>query len=276
MKKIKKLLLLPLIIIMNISCIGKMSVMTYNIRYNSPNDGENKWEYRKEEVVDLIENYNPDFIGIQEAMPAQLDFLNEHLKSFSYIGHGRDGINTRSEVIPIFFKKNKFNLVESEVLWLSPTPHKVSKGWDAALNRIVVYGLFEENKTGELLHIFNTHFDHRGRLSRIRSAEFLIKQIQKKEIENEKIILMGDLNCYPNQEPIEILSALLEDSFNESRYPTYGPMGTFNGFDTIRVFKARIDYIFTKNIKVKNYRCIDDRRQNGRYPSDHLPVLIEL
>ena len=261
---------------MNISCVSHMNVMTYNIRYNSPKDGENKWEYRKSEVVNLINNYDPDFIGIQEAMPIQLKFINENLKSYSYIGHGRDGINTNSEVIPILYKNNKFKLLKSEVFWLSQTPEKVSKGWDAALNRIVVYGLFKEIKTGEVWHIFNTHFDHRGRTARIRSAELLINLIQEKEIENDKIILMGDLNCFPHQEPIQILSEVLEDSYNESHHSIYGPVGTFNGFDTNRTLNARIDYIFTKNIEVESYKCIDDKRSNGLYPSDHLPIEIKL
>ena len=261
---------------MNISCAGLTTVMTYNIRYNSPKDGENRWEYRKNEVVKLLNNYNTDFIGIQEAMPNQLKYLNENLKSYSYIGHGRDGINTNSEMISILYKSNKFNLVNSELFWLSSTPEKVSKGWDAALNRIVVYGLFKEIKTGEIWHIFNTHFDHRGRTARIRSAEFLIKLIQEKEIENDKIILMGDLNCLPHQEPVQILSEVLEDSYNESHHTILGPVGTFNGFDTTRTLNARIDYIFTKNIDVKIYKCIEDKRQNGLYLSDHFPLIIKL
>ena len=250
--------------------------MSYNIRYDNPNDGENWWENRKGEVVDLIRYYNPDFLGIQEAMPNQRKFIADKLEAYSYIGHGRDGLNTNSEGIPLFYNKTKFKLLEKDIFWLSETPEKVSKGWDAALNRIVVYGAFESKTNGDTLHIINCHFDHLGKIAREKSADLVVNFIKSRKLSDEKIIVMGDFNSLPSEKPIQILSQQLEDSFNNDQHANYGPIGTFNDFDTERVLTDRIDYIFTRNMDVKSYRCIGDKRKNNLYPSDHLPILIKI
>ena len=187
-----------------------------------------------------------------------------------------DGLNTDSEGIPLFYNKTKFKLLESHIFWLSETPEKASKGWDAALNRIVVYGAFESKTNGDTLHIINCHFDHRGQIAREKSADLVVNFIENRKLSDHKIIVLGDLNSSPSEKPIKILSQLLEDSFNEGQHANYGPIGTFNEFDTERVLTQRIDYIFTRNIDVKSYRCIDDKRKNNLYPSDHLPILIKL
>lgn len=255
--------------------IGQTTIMSYNIRYDNPKDGENWWEYRKDEVADLLNYYAPDLIGIQEALPNQTQFLQENLKNYDHIGHGRDGLNTVSEGTPIFYNKEKYELLGEELFWLSETPDKVSKGWDAQLNRIAVYGVFQNKKTKDTLFVFNTHFDHRGALARLRSAELLLEIISTKQLMDKNLIVMGDLNALPNDDPIKQLASALEDGRGNSDYPAYGPIGTFNEFDVSKILTDRIDYIFTKNLIVTSYRCIDDRRLNNLYPSDHLPVLIK-
>lgn len=255
---------------------GQTTFMTYNIRYDTPKDGENWWEYRRDEVVELLNYYGPDFIGVQEAMPNQTKFIQRNLNQYKYIGFGRDGNHTDSEGTPLFYNKKKYKLLSKETFWLSDTPKKVSKGWDAALNRIAIYGVFLNKKTKDTLHIFNTHFDHIGEIARLKSAELLLEIIAQNQLFDKKLILMGDLNTLPNDEPIKLLKSQLEDGYNKEEYPVYGPTGTFNEFDTDRTLTERIDYIFTRNLSVKSYRCIDDRRSNNLYPSDHLPVLIKL
>ena len=258
------------------TCFAQTSIMSYNIRYDNPKDGENWWELRKDEVNELLNYYRPDFIGIQEAMPNQIKYIEESLVNYNYIGHGRDGKNTASEGTPIFYNTSKYELLYEKIFWLSETPEKVSKGWDANLNRIAVYGVFISKTTKDTLNVFNTHFDHIGEFARIKSAELLLEIIELKQLSIKKLILMGDFNALPNKKPIKILKMQLNDSYGVGKYPVYGPIGTFNEFKTERILNDRIDYIFTKNIKVKSYRCIDDKRRNNLYPSDHLPILIKI
>lgn len=257
------------------SLIGQTKVMSFNIRYDNPDDGENWWEFRKSEVVTLLNHYQPDFFGLQEALPHQSDFIASKLQDYNHIGHGRDGIGTNSEGVPLFFNKDKYQLLKSELFWLSETPDKPSIGWDASLNRIVVYGRFKNKESGESIHVFNCHFDHLGAKAREKSAELLMKYLNQHQLLNEQIIVMGDLNCLPMDKPIKILSQHLKDCFAESIDGSYGPIGTFNAFDTQKVLTKRIDYIFVRNIMVSSYRAVDDKRKNNLYPSDHLPVLIK-
>ena len=141
-----------------VSCYGQTKIVSYNIRYDSPNDGENRWDLRKDELVKLLEYYHPDFIGIQEAMPHQFKFIAQHIDNYKYVGHGRDGFDSDSEATPIFYDANKFKLLGKDIFWLSSTPQKVSKGWDAALNRIVVYAKFKATKTNEIIQIHANHY----------------------------------------------------------------------------------------------------------------------
>lgn len=276
MKNSKLLLVFISLFIVFSSSFAQTKIMSYNIRYDNPNDGENWWELRKDEVIDLLKYYSPDFIGFQEAMPNQLEFIASNLEEYNYIGHGRDGLGTNSEATPIYYNSSKYELLEKEIFWLSETPEKISRGWDAALKRIVVYGKFKTKTTNQILHIFNTHFDHRGENARHKSAELLVDYVRKNQLADQKIVLMGDFNALPSESPILLLEQEFMIGYKTKGQTGYGPVGTYNGFDTIKAVTKKIDYIFTRNIDIKSYRCIDDRRKNNLHVSDHFPVIIEI
>ena len=260
----------------NLTFFGQTTLMSFNIRYDSPNDGEDSWEYRKPELCQLINSYHPDFIGIQESMPNQVEYINKQLKDYAFVGFGRDGENTNSESVPIFYNFKKHQLLNSKIFWLSPTPDKISKGWDAALNRITTYGIFLNNKTKDTIHVFNTHFDHLGKIARLNSAILILNKIKEYNLLNKSVILLGDFNSLPEDDAISILKTVLRDSYDVSEHNLVGPLGTFNGFDCKMVPQNRIDYIFTQNMKVLRYQVIIDKRKNQRCISDHLPVLIDV
>lgn len=253
---------------------GQVNIMTFNIRYATPADGQNAWEHRKESVVSLIDRYHPDFLGIQEATPRQLVFLHENLKDYAFIGHGRDGKDTDSEAVPLFYRKDKFLLLRSEVFWLSPTPDNPSLGWDAHYPRIAVYGAFKDRQSGDTLHVINTHFDHEGKEARERSAEQLLAYIEGLLSKTARVVAMGDLNCEPDSPPIVRLKTLLADTLDDAA--AIPETGTFNGFDRHRTSYPRIDYIFTRGMKNRSSFIITDKRANGLFPSDHYPVFAEL
>ena len=259
-----------------LSMNGQNRIMTYNIRFNNPNDGENWWENRKEDVVKLIDYYTPGILGIQEGLHEQVSFIDEELSEYHYIGVGRDDGKNKGEYTAIFYNTSSYELIKTETFWLSETPNKVSIGWDASMERICTYGVFKNLKDQSKLHIFNAHFDHIGPKARKMSAETIRQKIDDLDIGNEKIIVMGDFNSAHSDEPIQLFLTFLEDGLSNSKKGLYGPLGTFNSFDSTLIPKNRIDYIFTKNIKeIKNYRHINDKRNNGLCISDHLPVMIE-
>ena len=255
---------------------GQTSVMTFNIRYDNPEDNDNWWEHRKLSILKMFNFYSPEIIGIQEGLNHQVKYIKKNLPDYNYIGVGRDDGKKKGEYTAIFYKKKKLKLISSKTYWLSETPEKVSIGWDASMERIVTFGEFLDLRVQESLFIFNCHFDHRGEISREKSAELLLNFIKNKDIESEKIIVMGDLNCLPDSKPINTLKSKLEDSHDISIREPYGPIGTSNGFYLDKVIKNRIDYIFTKNIKVIEHRIIDERRENNLFISDHLPVITKM
>ncbi len=251
---------------------GQLSVMTYNIRYDNPDDGQNQWTERKAEVVAMLNYYEPDIIGLQEALNHQREFIDHNIAGYASVGFGRDGEGTISEATPLFYKTSILEILDTHTFWLSPTPDVPSKGWDASLNRIATYAKFRIKASGRIIHVFNTHFDHLGEKAREMSAQLLVEKINELKIGGEPIILMGDLNCEGTDSPYSVLTIELQDSYKGS--PTnYGPIGTWNGFEILTPITRKIDYIFSKNLTVISCRHIDDRRENNLQLSDHLPVL---
>ena len=273
MKNILILILSGLFFVFN-SCSNtseKINIMTYNIRLDTETDGINMWDNRKEGIVSLIKEEDVDILGIQEALPDQIDYLSNQLTDYNYIGKGRNGGNS-GEYSAIYFKSEKISLKEEETFWLSETPRVPSIGWDAAINRIVTLGVFYIKNSKKELIVYNTHFDHIGKIAREKSAIMILNHITKNNYQDNSLIVMGDLNAYTDEPPIKVLSEKLEDSFKI--IPLKDSIGTFNGFDINSKLSDRIDYIFTKNIKIIDYRHIDKKLPNGLWPSDHLPILV--
>ncbi len=271
----RKIFLTTVIFLSCMNCFCQTKIMSYNIRYNNPNDNENWWEYRKQEVVEMIKYYQPEIFGIQEGLSAQVKYIDSTLTNYSYVGLGRDDGKEKGEFTAIFFDTTKLKLIETKTFWLSETPNKVSVGWDASMERICTYGAFLNKKTNKSIFIFNCHFDHIGKKSRIESSYLILEEIKNKGIGHECIAVIGDLNCQPDENPIEILKMELKDSYQVSQSQPYGPIGTFNSFNTVNEVTKRIDYIMVKNLNVTHYTTIDDRRKNKLWLSDHLPILIQ-
>lgn len=270
----RKLLVFSLLLMMIACSKPQVSVMSFNIRYDNRNDKENWWEYRKDEVAQHILNNSPDFLGIQEGLDHQVEFLNIQLKEYQFIGVGRDDGKTEGEYSAIFFRVTRFELIKQETFWLSETPDIISTGWDAALPRIATYGHFEDQLTGKQIHVINTHFDHRGATAREESAKLILQKIKELGLEDKNFILMGDLNATSSEKPIQTLSRELDDGkMNTSIFK--GPEGTFTGFERDLNATKRIDYIFSQNLTIKKYHHLDTKRSNGLWISDHHAVFAD-
>ena len=253
-----------------------LKVMSFNIRLNVESDKENAWPERKQDVMDLLSYYHPDYFGVQEALPEQMKDIKTGLKSYDYVGVGREDGKMKGEFSAIFYDTSRLQVVKSGTFWLSETPDKPSKGWDAALNRICTYAVFRDKKSKKEWMAMNLHFDHIGNVARVKSSELILKKIKELNPDNLPLTLTGDFNLTEDSEPVKILSQNLEDSFYNSEKLHYGPVGTFTGFNVNEVPKDRIDYIFVKGFRIKSHRHVNDRRNNLLYPSDHFPVLVDL
>ncbi len=258
-----------------------LRVMSWNIRYDNPGDGPNAWTHRKDWFAEIVVAQRVDVAGFQEVLVGQLRELRQRLPDFEAYGVGRDDGAERGEFCPIFYRRERFELLDRGTFWLSPTPDQIgSRGWDAALPRIVSWLRLKDRPSGKTLTVLNTHFDHRGETARRESATFLVRQLQQSFTEGP-VVLTGDFNATPDSEPYRILTSRATDlrGFRDSYVTTAtkpeGPASTWNGFEAI-VPDRRIDFIFTTpDIRVDRFRILTDQK-DGRFPSDHLPVVADL
>jgi len=258
-----------------------LNVMTFNIRYNNPGDSLNAWPYRKDKVAGTVLFYEAQLLGVQEALYDQITDLQERLPQYKHIGVGRDDGKTKGEFSAIFYDTTRLQLLQSETFWLSTTPDVPgSKGWDAAITRIVTWGKFLDKKTKQVFIHFNTHFDHRGTVARRESAHLLLKQVAAIAGKTPAVIT-GDFNAMPTDEPIQVIMnnsdpLHLTDSKAVSKTPHFGPDGTFNGFKNAERGDEPIDYIFLKgNFSVLRHASLSNTWK-GHFASDHFAVFSRI
>ena len=252
------------------------SIISYNIRYDNNWDIENSWKIRRNKISKILVQYSPSIIGIQEGLLNQVQYIDSSLIDYDYVGVGRDDGKMKGEFCAIYFDTTRYVLLKNSTFWLSETPDTISVGWDAALERICTYGLFKDRITKEEFLVFNTHFDHIGVVAREKSSELILKRINKINHQSLPVILMGDFNSIPNSSPVKEIKTELSDALQISLEKLQGPRGTFNGFNEDLPIEKRIDYIFTNDLKVLSYTHINDRLNNNRHISDHLPVMIKI
>ena len=252
------------------------SIMSYNIRYDNNWDVKNSWSIRKKKVVQIFDQYSPSIIGVQEGLFNQVQYIDSCLKNYDYVGVGRDDGKQQGEFCVIYFDTTQYAVSSHSTFWLSETPVTISVGWDAALERICTYGLFKDRRTAEEFWVFNTHFDHMGSMARERSSGLILDRINKVNRRSLPVIVMGDFNSAPDSPPINAIRTEMSDALEISLQELQGPIGTFNGFDPDLPIEKRIDNIFTRDIKVLSYMHINDRLNNNRHISDHLPIMIKI
>lgn len=262
-----------------------LRVMTFNIRYDEPRDKENAWPNRKELVASMIRFHQADLVGVQEALARQMNDLEKLLPDYLWVGVGRNDGKAEGEFSAIMYRKSRFSRIESSTFWLSETPGLPSKGWDADYPRVVTWLKIKDTSTGKLIFHFNTHFDHRGVQAREESARLLLKRINS--IAGQlPVVVTGDFNFNESSMGYQILTGKtlekemgFQSSLRDARYLSqhghHGPTSTFNEFKAL-VPEMKIDYVFVKGaVRVLQHGALSDT-WNGRFPSDHLPVLAEI
>ena len=249
-----------------------IKLMTYNIRYNNTDDGANWWELRKEKVADLILKHSPDVLGVQEALEGQMRQLDSFLVKYEYYGVGRDDGKTKGEYAAIFYNKSTLKLNNSGTFWLSETPDIIgSVGWDAAMERICSWVHLEDIISRKKFFVFNAHFDHIGKEARKNSVLLIVEKI-KKIAPNMPVIFMGDLNFTPDEPPYPFV---LENGYYDS-FINHEKECTYTGFEVDSAECKRIDYIFTNGKLKANSYLIDNANDGQYFPSDHLPVVVDV
>ena len=267
-----------MLLFVGISSYGQnLKMMTYNIRLDNPSDGENAWPNRKEYFTSQIQFYSPDIFGVQEALPNQVNYIASALPEYNKFGIGREE-KGEGEACTIYYIKDRFQVDKINTFWLSENPNVVSRGWDAACNRVCTSALFKDLKTKKFFWVFNVHLDHIGNEARIKGVQLVLSKIKEFNTKNYPVFLMGDFNSEADSPQIAEIIKVMDDTRDLPIEKPFGPSGTFNDFEHNKPVTLLIDYIFiSKNsgLKVQKHAVLSDSK-DLKYPSDHLPVYIEI
>lgn len=260
-----------------------LRVMTYNVRYDNPDDGEHRWEYRRESVANTIRFRGPDLLGLQEPLAHQLAFLDERLPEYEFVGAGRMDGDEAGEFSPIGYDPERVDCLEHDTFWLSPTPTESGTvGWDARYPRIVTWARLRDRQSDATFVHANTHFSHDGPEARRESAALIRERLAAIAAPEESIVLTGDFNCIegePAYEPIvdpSVADRRLTNARDHSVHGHYGPDTSVTDFEYL-VPNRKIDHVFVSDgVSVRQHGVCTDLRTADAYPSDHFPILAEL
>lgn len=247
-----------------------VDVVSFNIRYGTPGDGENKWKSRRDRVFNIFKKYREGIIATQEALPLQIDEILEAVPQLGVVYRSRTEKNGDGESNAIFYNKKEWSLVSHETFWLSNTPAKpASKSWGNTLPRISTLVIFKNNTSGKRLRIMNTHLDRQSNNSRVRSIELILRNLMT-ESEQMPTILLGDFNARVEDDIIVRVKEFFKDTYSGSELEGC----TFHGWNGGR-HCSRIDYIFydeSEDLSFTSFK-IDRWKSKQLYPSDHYPLV---
>jgi endonuclease/exonuclease/phosphatase family metal-dependent hydrolase len=281
----------------------KLFVGTYNVRNLNKGDikNGNGWAVRRGALCDMINFEHPDIFGTQEALNQQLNDMRDLLDGYDYIGVGREDGKTGGEYSAVFYRKDKFKLLDSGTFWLNETPDVPKLGWDAACKRVCTWGKFKDTKSKLTFYFFNLHMDHIGIVARRESAKLVISKIKEITGLKNPFILTGDFNVDQNSEVFKIFSAsgIMKDSYTYAKH-RFAENGTFNDFNADVKTDSRIDHIFVSpKFEIMNYGILTNaywaenpdatatqpadapaevkvKKFTKRTPSDHYPVFAKI
>jgi endonuclease/exonuclease/phosphatase family metal-dependent hydrolase len=261
----------------NTTTTSVLRVMSYNIRCGSCEkvDDPNHWSRRKSLVAQTIRSAQADLVGLQEAELFQIRDLIALLPQYDWVGVGRDDGAEKGEMNAVLVRRAMLTISSSKTFWLSETPERVSRGWDAALNRTLSLLKLRRQSDGREFIFANTHFDHVGQVARRESARLIDATLQR-EAGGLPVILTGDLNDRPGSVAHSLLTQVLVDAAVASLKPLSGGDLTFNGFGSDLQAGNKIDYVLVDGLtQVLSHQVLSEQFE-GRYASDHYALRAEV
>lgn len=255
-----------------------ISVISFNIRVDNAADGTNVWRNRRDAVVTMIERERPMLLGLQEAQPHQITYLSEHCPDYAWYGLGRDtgkvppatDSYAAEETMAIFWRTAELELLDKGTFWLSETPDRVSKGWDASYRRTCTWAGFRHKKSGQTCYFFNTHLDNDGKVAREESIKLLVSRMKTINSKRRVSFLTADFNSNVTDACFAPLHVYMRDARANAAvsddYPSWNGYGASTG---------RLDHVFFSgdNCTAREFRTL--RGDYGvPYISDHYPVAV--
>jgi endonuclease/exonuclease/phosphatase family metal-dependent hydrolase len=251
-----------------------LTVMSFNIRYGTANDGDNHWLKRREHLFALLREQQADVIGLQEALHGQITEILQAVPGYAYVGVGRSDGRQAGEYAAILYRTARLHVGRTDTFWFSDTPGVVkSTSWGNQIERISTWAYFEDRE-GPAFYVFNVHLDHQSQPSRERSAALLLARIGALD-PKAPVVVTGDFNAGENNPAARAMLAVFRDSFR-ILHPDASEAGTFNGFKPGQTGGDKIDFVFVEPGTEVLDAAIVRTSRDGRYPSDHFPVTARI
>lgn len=258
-----------------------LTLMSFNIRYGTADDGDNRWTARRKMLLDVLRRESADLIGLQEALDFQIREIAAALPQYAVVGVGRDDGKAKGEYSAILFRRERFHVADAGTFWFSDTPAVVaSRTWGNNITRICTWARLVDRDGSAFWH-FNVHLDHQSQPSRERSTELLARRIAGRG-SADPVVITGDFNVGEDNPALRVLldaepgaSAPFVDTYRVM-HPDETEVGTFSGFKPGQTRGPKIDYVLVQpNATVLSAAILRTSRR-GRYPSDHFPVVARV
>ena len=279
MKNLKSCLLLVLLAYVTIVLCGcsdnkdnlTIKYISYNIRYGTADDGDNAWDIRKPATKEMISIEQPDVFGLQEALVGQLEYIDSNFPQYSRVGVGRDDGKEEGEFMAVYYRNDKFKLLDNGNFWLSETPDECSMGWDAACRRIVTWAKLKDKETGKVFYAFNTHLDHVGEEARRKGLALIVERIGDMNKHNLPMVLTGDFKVFPDDSCLTELDMMMKSA--RVFAAVSDTTASFNNWG--REAKV-IDYNYYKGFSdCHDFRVVTESFAGKPFISDHYPIVSE-
>lgn len=253
--------------------------MTFNLRYDNPEDGDNSWSQRKEAVKSLIRHHRPTVLCTQEGLSHMLEWLSQAMPEYTRIGSGREADGS-GEHTAIFVNASELGIPDSGQFWISPEPERAgSKAWNTIFPRCCTWCRVSDKAGDDEAVIFNVHLDNRQKAARLEGGAILRKMIRQVAGSGQSgessgsVVLCGDFNAFPDSEEVSDFcgdrQTVVLRGCEENR------SGTYHGFQGTP-HEQPIDYILTGEQVAVRERIVDNQKYGGHWPSDHFPVIAQL
>ena len=245
-----------------------LSVMSFNIRMGEGKDGTNSWQYRCPATIYMLRDKHPDIFGLQEAYDYQVLFIKENLREYNNVGVGREDGKHKGEHMSIFYNKKKVSLLKWGTFWLSDTPGKPSKGWDAACIRTATWALMKDKRSGRKFYYVNTHLDHVGKEAQKNGLALIVEKIKEMNPDNLPMVLTGDFNVVSSDPVLSDLNRIMKNARVSAERTDN--LNSFNGWGKS---SSIIDYIYYSGFaSCPKFETIQKKYGDFPFISDHYPI----
>lgn len=252
---------------------NELKVMSYNVRYDTPKDGDNIWDLRKHATIAMLNDVKPDVFGVQEALPNQIAYISEQAPVYKNVGVGRDDGISKGEHMSVYWNTETIEMLQWGTYWLSETPDVPSYGWDAGCRRTATWTLMKDKRNGKKFFFVNTHLDHKGVEARKKGLQLVVDKIAAMNPDGYPMVLTGDFNVTPDDECLVDLEKQMKSARTiaevTDNYTTYNSWG-----GNAPQKEYVIDYIYVSGFsKVPEFYTNLKPYADRQFISDHYPIV---